>query len=73
MTRLYVVRAEWDAEACVWVAMSEDVPGLVTEAQTIETLDAKLMVMVPELLKANGVTVDGPNSFELVAWRLSEF
>ena len=50
------VVAEWDDETHVWVASSEDVPGLVTEAETLEALAAKLAVMVPELLELN----DGP-------------
>lgn len=49
------VTAFWDPEASVWVAESEDVPGLVTEADAVEHLVAKLRVMVPELLLANGV------------------
>ncbi|MDZ7753958.1 MAG: DUF1902 domain-containing protein [Gammaproteobacteria bacterium] len=51
------VEAEWDPEAGVWVATSEDVPGLATEAETLESLMAKLRVMVPELLEENGVDV----------------
>lgn len=51
----YVIRAEWDEEALVWVATSDDVPGLVTEAATIEDLLGKLRVMVPEMLEENGV------------------
>lgn len=35
---IYKIDALWDAEAAVWVATSEDVPGLVTEANTIESL-----------------------------------
>ena len=35
------------------MAVSEDVPGLATEAPTIEALMAKLRVMVPELLELN--------------------
>lgn len=54
MTKPYFVRAEWDSDAGVWVATSDDVPGLVTEADTIEALDAKLQRMVPELLALNG-------------------
>ena len=30
------VRAEWDEEARVWVATSDDVPGLATEALTMD-------------------------------------
>jgi len=48
-----VVHAFWDEEAGVWVAQSDDVPGLVTEADTTEALLAKLKVMIPELLEEN--------------------
>jgi Domain of unknown function (DUF1902) len=48
------VLAEWDAEAEVWVATSDDVPGLVTEAGTVEELMERLRVLVPELLDLNG-------------------
>jgi predicted RNase H-like HicB family nuclease len=51
----YHVQADWDPEAGVWVATSEDVPGLATEAETIEALTEKLRVVVPELLEANQV------------------
>ena len=72
MNKPYFVRAEWDAEAAVWVATSDDVPGLVTEAETIEALDAKLKSMVPELLEANGcVPADGQVAVELLARRFS--
>jgi predicted RNase H-like HicB family nuclease len=53
--REFKVTALWDPEASVWVAESDDVPGLATEAETVEQLVAKLRVMVPELLEANGV------------------
>ena len=71
MMKAKVVRADWDSESAVWVATSDDVPGLVTEAETIEALDAKLMVLVPELLKENEATLDGPVTVELVARRIS--
>jgi predicted RNase H-like HicB family nuclease len=48
------VKAEWDPEAKVWVATSDDLPGLVTEAETVEALQRKLATMIPELLEANG-------------------
>jgi hypothetical protein len=44
------VRADWDDEAKVWVAEGVNLPGLVTEADTVELLLEKLRVMVPELL-----------------------
>ena len=54
MITILLIRAEWDEEADVWVATSDDVPGLATEADTLERLATKLEVMVPELLDANG-------------------
>ena len=50
----YQVTAFWDAEAAVWVATSEDVPGLATEADTVEALIDKLKIMIPELLECSG-------------------
>jgi hypothetical protein len=47
------VEAFWDPEAAVWVATSETVPGLATEAPTIEALMDKLRVMIPELVQLN--------------------
>lgn len=49
-----IVRAVRDDEAEVWVATSEDVPGLATEAATLNDLINKLKVMIPELLDENG-------------------
>ena len=54
-SRVVNVKAIWDKDAQVWVAISEDVPGLVTEADTLEQLTEKLQVMIPELLEANGL------------------
>src|ERR1051326_2240246 len=44
------IHAFWDAEAEVWSAEAENLPGLVTEADSIDALMDKLRVMVPELL-----------------------
>jgi len=71
MQKVFFVRAEWDPEAGVWVATSDDVPGLVTEADTLESLSAKLEIMVPELLEANGVTPGTEVPYELLARRFS--
>lgn len=49
------VKAIWDEEAHVWVAQSDDVVGLVTEAETLELLVVKLASMIPELLELNGL------------------
>jgi predicted RNase H-like HicB family nuclease len=56
---LYHVNAEWDDEAAVWVASSDDVPGLATGADTLELLIEKLKIIIPELLEANGLLSAG--------------
>ncbi|NJL51855.1 MAG: DUF1902 domain-containing protein [Hydrococcus sp. SU_1_0] len=70
--KLYKIEAFWDSETRVWVAESDDVPGLVTEADTIEALTAKLRVMIPELLLFNDIVAAeyvGNITFELVSHR----
>jgi predicted RNase H-like HicB family nuclease len=57
-TKQITVNSEWDPEAKVWVATSDDVPGLITEAETVEALAEKLATMIPELLEANGTPFD---------------
>ena len=59
------VDAFWDAEAKVWVAQARDADiGLVTEAETVEVLKAKLPVIARDLLKGE---YEGPLDIELVA------
>ena len=63
------IRAEWDEEASVWVATSDDVPGLATEDATMEALITKLKIMIPELLEANGNDIGHDLPFELLTRR----
>jgi predicted RNase H-like HicB family nuclease len=65
----FFVRAEWDEEASVWVATSDDVPGLVTEEATMEGLIQKLKTIVPELLEANGIKTGQGVPFEVITRR----
>jgi len=67
------IQADWDDDAKVWVAISDDVPGLATEAETLEQLTEKLNIMVPELLDSNGYPGDDETTvpFEVVAKRAS--
>ena len=51
----YHVTAEWDDDAKVWVASSDDVPGLATGAETFEGLIERLKIVIPELLVENGL------------------
>lgn len=58
--RKFSVTAQWDDEAEVWYVSDTDVPGLATEAATIDELVRKLKVMVPEMLELNGL-IDASN------------
>jgi len=55
---VFEVLARWDSEAGVWVAESEDIPGLVAEADSPNNLARKLRILIPELLELNGVPAD---------------
>jgi len=59
-----VVDAFWDDEAHVWVALARDKIGLATEADTIENLQRRLAILVPDLL---GDEHQGPFEIELIA------
>ena len=63
------VRAEWDDEAQVWIAISDDVPGLATEEETLEGLIKKLKIIIPELLEANGTETQPDVPFEVFTRR----
>lgn len=54
MPQKFTIRADWDEEAKVWVATSEEVLGLATEADSIPELVEKLERILPELLVENG-------------------
>lgn len=66
MARPIIVTADWDPEAAVWVATTRDLRGLVTEADTIEALRAKLPGMIFDLLEEAGIS-DMPASIEIIA------
>jgi predicted RNase H-like HicB family nuclease len=53
----YHLIVEWDDEARVWVASSDDIPGLATGAASLGALMQKLGVVIPELLIENGVLI----------------
>ena len=64
MARMILVRADWDGEAKVWVATSDDV-GLATEAETFDALTAKIPTMIGDLLEDE--TSEGEILIEIVA------
>lgn len=50
----YNVKLIWDSEASVWVATSDDVPGLVLESNSYDALIEKVKVAIPELIDISG-------------------
>ena len=50
-----LIKLTWDAEARVWIAESDDVPGLVLESGSFDALIERVRFTVPELLELNGV------------------
>ena len=49
-----MIAARWDAEAGVWIATSDDVPGLVVEAATWPVMIEEVRLVLPELLELEG-------------------
>ena len=57
------VTAFWDTESAVWVAQSDNIPGLFTEADTLEDLVSKLKVFIPKLVEASDRNCHGAVPF----------
>ena len=49
----YIINLTWDEEACVWIATSKDIPGLVLESGSFDALLERIRFAVPELLSLN--------------------
>ena len=64
--RTYAIRATWDNEAKVWVADSDDIPGIAAEAEDREALQAKLSALIPEMIELNNVQIDQTQPLEIV-------
>jgi len=60
----YTIKTIWDADAAVWIATSEDIPGLVLESGSFDALVEKVKAAVPELLVLNAAaSKDAPLFF----------
>lgn len=73
---LWTLHAAYDPEARVWYTMDCDVPGLVTEGETLERLRERAAAVLPELVEGNAHLIDedrraGPHSLRLVAFHES--
>jgi Domain of unknown function (DUF1902) len=54
MNRSITIKARWDSDANVWVATSEDVHGLVVEADTWPAMIEEARLILPDLLELLG-------------------
>ena len=58
MTRSITIDARWDGEASVWIATSNDVPGLVVEADAWPAMIEEVRLVLPDLLELAGERAD---------------
>jgi Domain of unknown function (DUF1902) len=58
MSRDISIKARWDGEASVWIATSDDVPGLVIEADNWSGMIDEVRLTLPDLLEARGESHD---------------
>lgn len=49
----YKVNFTWDNEAGVWIAQSDDIPGLVLEGGSLDALIERVRFAAPELIELN--------------------
>ena len=49
----YSVLFTWDEDAQVWIAESNDIPGLVLESGSLDALIERVRFAAPELLELN--------------------
>lgn len=73
---LWTLHAAYDPEARVWYTMDCDVPGLLTEGETLERLRDRAAAIMPELLGLNAEHISpdrraGPHLLRLVAFHES--
>ncbi|GHV43711.1 hypothetical protein FACS1894187_25940 [Synergistales bacterium] len=54
----YKILLMWDDEARVWIATSEDLPGLVLESGSLDALMERVKFAAPELLELTDKACD---------------
>jgi len=58
VSRSITINARWDPEANVWIATSDDVAGLVVEADTWPAMIEEVRLVLPDLLELSGEPAD---------------
>ena len=54
MSHSITINARWDGEAAVWIATSEEVAGLVVEAEHWDDMISEVRLVLPDLLELSG-------------------
>lgn len=49
----YIINLTWDNEENVWIATSDDIPGLVLESSSFDALLERVRFAAPELISLN--------------------
>lgn len=49
----YIINCLWDDDAGVWIASSKDVPGLVLESGSLDSLMERIRFALPEIINLN--------------------
>ena len=49
----FTIKYMWDADAKVWIATSEEIPGLVLDSDSLEKLLNEVALYVPEMMDIN--------------------
>jgi len=64
----YIINLIWDSEVGVWIAESEDIPGLVLESGSYDALVERVRFAIPELIELNK-TVNVPPTLTFLSKR----
>ena len=65
MKNEYTVRFNWDDEAKVWIATSNDIIGLILESESVEKLMNRVKLAAPELIELNHLPKYDSVKFEI--------
>ena len=61
----YTINFLWDSEATVWIATSNDIPGLIMESGSLDALIERVKLAVSELLELEGLIPQGTQSLAI--------
>ena len=68
--REFLVYVRRDKQAGVYIATSEDIPGLVVEVESLDDLEAELKDVIPSLLEVGDGHLKGRNKSLPIFWNV---